>query len=74
MVLVLYCSTLCDHFFFFFLLSSFLGFALHSIHAFHSKIFLYKKKRKQNVFCITFFDLKSRLANLFLHNMFMYFV
>ena len=33
-----------------------------------------KRKRKQNVFCIIFLDLKSRLANLFLHNMFMYFV
>ena len=29
---------------------------------------------KQIVFCIIFLDLKSRLANLFLHNMFMYLV
>ena len=68
------------------LFSLFLGFALHNIHTFHSRLFCYffnlkkkerkkeKRKRKQNVFCIIFLDLKSRLANLFLHNMFMYFV
>ena len=53
MVLVLHCSTLCNHcslvFVFFFL---FLGFALHNIHAFHSRCFFlikifYKKKKKK---------------------------
>ena len=42
----------------------FLGLALHNIHAFHSRVvfvssFQKKKgKRKQNVFCIIFLDLK----------------
>ena len=57
MVLVLRCYSFCDHFslvFVFFFL--FLGFALHNIHAFHSRCFyLIKKKRgrkrKQIVVC-----------------------
>ena len=54
MVLVLHCSTLCDHCFFFcFLFSSFLGFALYNIQAFHSRWFcyflLYKKKEAKCV-------------------------
>ena len=78
MVLVLHCSTLCDIFSLLFFFSLFMGFALHNIHTFHSRLVFYlkkrKRKKKQNVFCIIFLDLKSRLANLFLHNMFMYFV
>ena len=59
-----------------FLFSLFLGFALHNIYEFHSRSFCYflKKKRSKMCFALFFLDLKSRLANLFLHNMFMYFV
>ena len=61
MVLMLHLSILCDHSFLLFLFSLFLGFALHNIHAFYTRLFLLffynnkKKKRgkgKQNVFCI----------------------
>ena len=65
--------------FLWFLFSLFLGFALHNIHAFHSRlslfIFFKKKKkkkgrkRKQIVFCTIFLFLKTRLVNLFSHNM-----
>ena len=49
MVLVLHYSTLCDHFFWVgFLFSLFLGFALHNIHVFHSRlVLLFRKKKKK---------------------------
>ena len=45
-------------FVFVFLLSLFLGFALHSIHAFHSRIFflIIKKKKKGSKMCFTLFS------------------
>ena len=62
-----------------FLFSLFLGFALHNIHTFHSRFFFFfffiklkikrKRKRKQIVFCTIFLVLKTRLVNLFSHNM-----
>ena len=56
-----------------FLFSLFLGFALHNIHAFHSRFFFLnqkrKRKRKQIVFCTILLVLKTRLVNLFSHNM-----
>ena len=62
---------------FWFLFSLFLEFALHNIHAFHFRLSLFiffqikkkGKKRKQIVFCTIFLVLKTRLVNLFLHNM-----
>ena len=73
-----------------FLFSLFLGFALHHSHAFHARLFLlilFKKKKKQKqkqkkkkenegkmCFALFFLDLKSGLAILSLHNMFMYLV
>ena len=62
---------------FWFLFSLFLEFALHNIHAFHSRLSLFiffqikkkGRKRKQIVFCTIFLVLKTRLVNLFLHNM-----
>ena len=85
MVLVLHCFSLCDHcslFFgfcvFFFLLS--LGVALHFIHAFHSRciffilyiyIYIYKGKEKEAhcVLALSSLFLKTRLVNLFSHDM-----
>ena len=56
MVLVLHYSTLCDHFFWVgFLFSLFLGFALHNIHVFHSRLVLLfrkKKKKKKEAKCV----------------------
>ena len=57
MVLVLLRSTLCDHCFLF---SLFLGFALHNIHAFHSRIVFVsslqkKRKKKGNKMCFALF-------------------
>ena len=75
MVLVLHCFSLCDHcsFFFFFSFLS-LGFALHNIHAFHSRCFYSKKKRKEKeancVFALFSLFLKTRLVNLFSHDIF----
>ena len=62
-----------------FFFSFFLGFALHNIYAFHAKLFLLlfskkKKKERKMYFTLFFLDLKSRLAILSLHNMFMYLV
>ena len=63
MVLVLHCSTLCEHFFF-------LGFALHNIHAFHSKCLEKGKKKEANfVLYYSSWFLRTRLVNLFSHNM-----
>ena len=83
MVHVLHRSTLCDHSSLLSLfLFVFLGFALHNIHAFHSRLFLlflFKKKKKKEkgskmCFALFFLDLKSRLVNLSLHNMSLYLV
>ena len=89
MILVLHISILCDHASLLFLFSLFLGFALHNIHAFHARLFfliLFKKKKKTEkkkkkeekegkmCFALFFLDLISRLAILFLNNMFMYLV
>ena len=65
----------CGFFFFFFFV--FLGFALHNIHAFHSKCFFNNKKKKKEeekgnklCFCTIFsWFLRTRLVNLFSHNM-----
>ena len=53
-VLVLHCSTLYDHcsLFCFLLFSLFLGFALHKIHAFHSRLFCYLKKKTKEAKCV----------------------
>ena len=82
-------SILCDHSSWLFSFSLFLGFALHNIYAFHARLFLLilfkikKKNKKQKkrgekegkiCFALFFLDLKSRLAILSLHNMFMYLV
>ena len=81
MILVLHYYTLYDHcslFCFVFFFPLFLGFALHNIHAFHSRLFLFiffkfkkkkGRKRKQIVFCTIFLALKTWLINLFSHNM-----
>ena len=86
MVLALRLSILCDHSSLLFLFSLFLEFALHNIHEFHARLFLlilFKKKKKEKrkkenegkmCFALFFLDLKSRLAILSLHNMFIYFV
>ena len=88
MVLVFHCFTLGYHssLLFLFSLFLFLGLSLYNIHAFHSRIVfvssfhikktLKKKKEKGSKMCFALFflDLNSRLANLFLHNMFMYLV
>ena len=86
MVLALRLSILCDHSSLLFLFSLFLEFALHNIHEFHARLFLLilfkkkkkKKRKKENegkmCFALFFLDLKSRLAILSLHNMFIYFV
>ena len=82
MVLVLHLSILFYHSSLLFLFSLFLGFALHNIHAFHARLFLIfflnskinKVKERQMCLALFFLDLKSRLAILSLHNMFMYFV
>ena len=64
---------LCYLVFVFFLL--FLGVALHNIHAFHSRCFFFniKKKRKEKeancVFALFSLFLKTRLVNLFSHDM-----
>ena len=65
---------LCSLVFVFFLL--FLGFALHNIHAFHSRYFYFynnNKKRKEKeancVFVLFPLFLKIRLVNLFSHDM-----
>ena len=75
MVLVLHCFSLCGHcslVFVFFLL--FLGFALHNIHAFHSRyLYIYKKEKEKEancVFALFSLFLKTRLVNLFSHDMF----
>ena len=88
MVLVLHYFIFCDHrslVFVFFLLS--LGFALHYIHAIHSRCFfylIYKKKIKNKkgkglkekgstlLFLQFSLFLKTRLVNLFSHDMFCY--
>ena len=56
---------------FWFLFSLFLGFALHNIHAFHFKLFE-KKEEKGSKLCFALFSwfLKTRLVNLFSHNMY----
>ena len=82
---MLHLSILCDYSFSFSFsfFSLFLGFVLHNIHAFHTRLFLlilFKKKTKKKkeeregkiCFALFFLDLKSRLAILSLHNMFMY--
>ena len=88
MVLALRLSILCDHSSLLFLFSLFLEFALHNIHEFHARLFLlilFKKKKKEKrkrkkenegkmCFALFFLDLKSRLAILSLHNMFIYLV
>ena len=86
MVLVLHLSILYDHSSLLFLFSFFLGFALYNIHVFHARLFLLilfnnKNKNKKNeenegkmIFALFFLNLKSRLAILSLHNMFMYLV
>ena len=82
MVLMLHRSSLCDHSSCCFVFFAFLGFALHNIHAFHSRLFLlflFKKKKKEEkgskmCFALFFLDLKSRLVNLSLHNMSLYLV
>ena len=82
MVLVLLCSILCDHCSLVFCFSLFLGFALHNIHAFHSKLFLFflfklKKGEKKEANCVStliFLASKTRLVNLFTHNMSLYLV
>ena len=69
-------------FFIAFVFFVFLGFALHNIHAFHSRLFLFfvfknkNKNKKGSKMCFALFvlDLKSRLVNLFLHNMCMYLI
>ena len=76
-VTILFCCCCCCFFFF-------LGFALHNIHAFHSRLFLLflfkkkkqKKKEKGSKMCFALFvlDLKSRLSNLSLHNISLYLV
>ena len=79
MVLVRLLSIFCDHFFF----PLFLGFALHNIHAFHARLFFIyffkkikinkKRKEKGRQMCsaLSFLNLKTRLAILSLHNIFM---
>ena len=65
-----------------FLFSLFLGFALHYICAFHSRLFfilfkLKKKKKKKGsklCFAFIFLALKTRLVNLFTHSMSLYLV
>ena len=53
-----------------------LGFALHYIHAFHSRCFLFNIKRKErkmkHIIVLTLFSLflKTKLVNLFSHDMF----
>ena len=80
MNLVFHLSILCDHSSLLFLFSFFLRFALHNIYASHAKLFLllFSKKKKKKVrkmyFALFFLDLKSMLAILSLHNMFMYLV
>ena len=84
MVLMLHLSIPYDHSSLLFLFSLFLGFALHNIYAFHARLFLLfflkikinkKRKRKGKMcFALFFLDLKSRLAILSLHKMFMYLV
>ena len=67
---------LCSLVFVFFLLS--LGFALHYIHAIHSKFFFFilyiyireKEKEANCVFALFSLFLKTRLVNLFSHDMF----
>ena len=84
MVLVIHCFIFCDHcslvFVIFFFWS--LGFALHYIHAFHSRCFFLfnikkKKERKERkrkhiivLALFSLFFLKTRLVNLFSHDMF----
>ena len=79
MVLVLHCSILCDHcslvlFLFLFFFFFFLGFALHNIHAFHSRYNNNtKKKEKKEANFVLYYSswfLRTRLVNLFSHNMF----
>ena len=82
MVLVLYCFSLCDHcslFFGFCIFPLSLGVALHYIHAFHSRclyiyIYIYIKgtKEKEGHCVLALFSLflKTRLVNLFSHDMF----
>ena len=82
MVLVLHCFSfvtivLCSLAFVFFFLS--LGVALHYIHAFHSRCFFYSIKKKggrkegkrKHIVVLALFSLflKTRLVNLFLHDM-----
>ena len=88
MVLVLHLSILYDHSSLLFLFSFFLAFALYNIHVFHARLFLLilfnnknkkiKNKKEENEgkmsFVLFFLNLKSRLAILSLHNMFMYLV
>ena len=70
-----------------FLFSLFLGFALHNIHASHSRLFLFSfykikkdkkiKKRKKEanyVFVLSSWFLKTRLVNLFSCNMSLYLI
>ena len=86
MVLVLHCFSfvtivLCSLVFVFF--SSSLGVALHYIHAFHSKCFFYsikknnnkrerKERKRKDIVVLALFSLflKTRLVNLFSHDMF----
>ena len=85
MVLVLLCFTFCDlcSLVFQFFSFLFLGFALHYIHAFHSRCFFYsiyiyiyikgKEERKEKeahcVLALFSLFLKTRLVNLFSHDM-----
>ena len=62
MVLVLHCYTLCDHCSLFFF-SLFLGFALHNIHTFHSRLYLFiffqikkKGKKKEENYVLHYFS------------------
>ena len=72
---MLHLSILCDHFSLLFCFLCFLiGFALHNIHAFHTRLFLLffiiinKKKGgkgKKNVFCIIFLGFEIKVDHIF---------